>query len=660
MPGPDDLKKALAAFPKPDVTALSKLVEAERAGVFADYPLAEWPNLELDRYALGTKGDSFSRRMEFRTPYSGTIKGGSSVKHIIYRRRSDQSWYQAGSLAELPVDEAWRRLRAQFTQAFAAVEAKEFGELSRLTLLRHGQAVVTKALTTYFPEAFVPIFSASHLRDYIKLLGAEPVANGLSWDLNRQLKDLLSRHRTFSGWTNLEVARFLYSHLDPRGVTENVVKIAPGRNGEYWKECLSEGVIRVGWDEVGDLGDYATQEDLTEALLSAYPEKSAHAHKATASRLFRYFRDLPTGSRVVANQGKSKILAVGTVTDRGYEYDPSKTRYRHTLAVEWDTRYEQELDEPINSWLSTFSPVRSALWTRIRAQVTVVQEVPDDIKNVIHGLERKKQVILHGPPGTGKTRLANLVAKEFAGANVTHTTFHPSYGYEDFVEGYKPIGSASGLTLKLEDGIFLTVCEQAREKPKQNHVLVIDEINRADLSRVLGELVTYLERDKRGLKFVLPTSRRTYAVPDNVFIIGTMNTADRSVAHLDAAIRRRFEFRELRTDHDLVVGEVGALDLGKLLTELNTRVRDLLGPDFEIGHSYFLLDGKPLDNEKDVHAAFFHEIKPLLEDYTINDQRVLKEILKGTLDVDPDTSPDELLTLLAEQFKAEAAADESG
>lgn len=657
MPGPDDLQKALDANAKPDMTSRHKRIEVERAAVIADFPLADWPDLDLNRYALGTPGDSYCRRLEFQTPHLGSIRGGSAAKHIIYRRRSDGEWYRAGSLADLRINEAWSRLRDQFVAAFQAVEAGRFDDLDELKLLRHGQTLVTKSITVYFPDALLPIYSAAHLRDYLKLFGAEPLPNGLAWQLNLQLKDQISEHPVLSAWTGDEVARFLYDNLDPRGVAETVVKIAPGRTGEYWPECRDEGVIRVGWDKVGDLGTYATSEDLAAALAEAYPEKSMQAHKGTATRLIRYLRDLPAGSRVIANEGKTKILAVGTVTDEGYRYDESKTAYRHTLAVDWDQDYAQELDEPINSWVGTFAPVKSALWHTVQAKANKAVEVPEDVQRVIHGLNRKKQVILFGPPGTGKTRLARLAATAFAGHRVTNSTFHPSYGYEDFVEGYRPTGSGNGLELELTGGLFLNVCKQARKDPQHNHVLVIDEINRADLARVLGELITYLERDKREIEFVLPTSRKKFSVPENVYIIGTMNTADRSVAHLDAAIRRRFEFQEMRTDHDIVAGEVGPLDLRKLLEELNTRIRAHLGPDFEVGHSYFLLDDKPLDNEQHVHAAFFHEVVPLLEDYTINDQQLLAAILGGALDSKPDTSADDLLTVLSQEFGAEVETD---
>ncbi|MFD5826959.1 AAA family ATPase [Lentzea sp. NPDC060358] len=665
MSGEVDLQQAVEEFGKPDMDHRLGLIEGERAAVLAQYPLTDWPHLRVDLYALGTGGESFCRLMEFQTPYLGSIKGGSSAKHIIYRRRSDRSWYRAGSLAEFPIDEAWSRLRDQFVRAFEAVRTGEFDTLDQLTFLRHGQALTTKAISVYFPEALLPIFSAAHLRHYIRIFGDEPVHNGLSWQLGFQLKGLVTQHPVLSKWTFDEVAWFLYQAFDPRGATESIVKIAPGRGGEFWKECVQEGVMRVGWDAIDDdLGNYAGPDDLSDALAGAYPEKSGRWHKTTATKLLRYFRDLPAGSRVVANEGKSKVLAVGTVTDDGYRFDSSKSTYRHTLSVNWDTSYEQEFDEPVNSWVSTFAPVKPALWQKIQAKKLPVgqaqQELDPEIKKVIEGLHRKKQVVLYGPPGTGKTRLARLAAVAFAENRVVDTTFHPSYGYEDFVEGYKPQDGGSGLTLKLTDGIFLDVCEKARKDPGRNYVLVIDEINRADLARVLGELITYLERDKRGRSFVLPTSRKVFNVPPNVYIIGTMNTADRSVAHLDAAIRRRFEFQGVNTDYEVVAGEIGPLDLRTLLEALNSRVRTHLSPDFQIGHSYFLLNDKPLDNETDVHAVFFHEVVPLLEDSTINDQQLLGAILGKALNVPPDMSPEELVTLLSEEFQAEAGTDVAG
>ncbi|MGW4229523.1 McrB family protein [Streptomyces sp. NPDC004980] len=154
---------------------------------------------------------------------------------------------------------------------------------------------------------------------------------------------------------------------------------------------------------------------------------------------------------------------------------------------------------------------------------------------------------------------AKAQAEMLHGDRVHLITFHPSYGYEDFVEGFKPDLSATGpgLTLALTDGLFHTLCSQAAARPKEEFLLVIDEINRGDLPRIFGELITLLELDKRNLPVALPVSKRRFSVPPNVRVIGTMNTADRSISHLDAAVRRRFAFLPVGPDPDAVSGTVG-------------------------------------------------------------------------------------------------------
>ncbi|MCC9705737.1 AAA family ATPase [Streptomyces sp. MNU76] len=238
---------------------------------------------------------------------------------------------------------------------------------------------------------------------------------------------------------------------------------------------------------------------------------------------------------------------------------------------------------------------------------------------VLDALERKGQVILHGPPGTGKTRLALGAALALDGradalgadtgqraaaqADMLHgdrvrlVTFHPSHGYEDFVEGFKPDLSATGpgLTLTLTDGLFHSLCNRAAAHPDQTFLLVVDEINRGDLPRIFGELITLLELDKRNLPVALPVSKRRFSVPPNVRVIGTMNTADRSISHLDAAVRRRFAFLPVGPDPDAVSGTVGPLDLAAFFESLNTRIARHLDADHQIGHANLLRDGERLD-----------------------------------------------------------------
>ena len=177
---------------------------------------------------------------------------------------------------------------------------------------------------------------------------------------------------------------------------------------------------------------------------------------------------------------------------------------------------------------------------------------------------------------------------------LTWTTFHPSYAYEDFIEGLRPYEAGEGrVGLKLEDGLFKRICRTAESKPEQRYLLIIDEINRANVSKVFGELITVLERDKRGLPVVLPQSKQSFIVPPNLYILATMNTADRSIRLLDSALRRRFAFLELMPDSQKLQGAaVGGLALDDLMDALNARIAKHVGREKQLGHSYFLDSGQ--------------------------------------------------------------------
>jgi 5-methylcytosine-specific restriction enzyme B len=244
---------------------------------------------------------------------------------------------------------------------------------------------------------------------------------------------------------------------------------------------------------------------------------------------------------------------------------------------------------------------------------------------------------------------------------LTRVTFHPSYTYEDFIEGFRPVpSSGGGLQLRLEDGVFKRVCGAALAAPERPYLVVIDEINRGNIPRIFGELITLLEADKRGLTILLPQSHEAFAVPSNVFIIGTMNTADRSIRLLDAALRRRFAFLEFMPDPvPLEGGRVAGLDLAGFLTELNRRIARVEGREKQIGHS-FLLDGEqPIADPALFAARFRTEILPLLQEYAYDDYRELATYLgpafvsvdEQRLNGDVLADPDSLVAALVEEFQ---------
>ena len=258
--------------------------------------------------------------------------------------------------------------------------------------------------------------------------------------------------------------------------------------------------------------------------------------------------------------------------------------------------------------------------------------------------------ILYGPPGTGKTWATRKRCVEIcdgqAGANdrqryrelldcgrVEFVTFHQSYGYEEFVEGLRPKPSKSGgFKLKPVRGVLKRIAERARRIPGEPHVLVIDEINRANISKVMGELITLLEEDKREgaeneVAVTLPHSRKPFTLPANLHFLGTMNTADRSIALIDTALRRRFVFEEVAPDPTLL-GKVEGINLPAVLMAINERLEYLIDRDHLIGHAW-LMGAK---TKADVDEIMRRKIIPLIAEYFYDDWRKVKAVLGNTKD----------------------------
>ncbi|MFD0899639.1 AAA family ATPase [Actinomadura sediminis] len=697
QPPKKPLSTALAEF---DRHALAERVEQTRREideVVSRFPLDDWPSMPLDRYALGTpvSKESFCYSMEFGTTALCSMKGGSANKHLIYRRKSDESWHFGAAYDD--EQEAWEKVRAGFVEAFGYAATGDIAEIDGIEALRSGPALTAKAVSCYFPDVILPVTSRDHVRAFVHHLSGDDVSSLDAFAAHRRLKELVEADVRFDGWHPYEIGIFLYDWADPRPASTTVLKVAPGDKAKYWDDCLTGRYICVGWDDVGDLTTFVSEDEFRQKFEEVYGDHyKGHKSKisAKANELWRLYQ-LQPGDLVVANQGKSKVLAVGTVTQDGYRWRPERAEYRHTVAVDWDTSYEQTLAEPYNAWGTvTVAKVKTDLWKTIAAGMakptrpaTAVRSEPL-FEKLSALLARKGQAVLYGPPGTGKTYaslrfalwwlatqmpdlgldpVAGYGTAEFRQAldaltdrgHLTQVTFHPAYGYEDFIEGYRPDGAGGeGLRLALRDGIFMKVCEQAARTPERPFLVLIDEINRGDVPKILGELITLLEPDKRGLHVTLPTGRR-FAVPSNVRVLGTMNTADRSIRLLDSALRRRFAFHELLPDADDVLygQKVGDLDLGLLLRELNRRVVAELGRERQIGHSFFLSGGQAVDDPGELADVIRTEVMPLLQEYAYDDYSLLARFL-GERIVDvrghtvADLSDDELVDALSAEFGA--------
>ena len=268
-----------------------------------------------------------------------------------------------------------------------------------------------------------------------------------------------------------------------------------------------------------------------------------------------------------------------------------------------------------------------------------------DFLQTVTLLKRKKNIILQGPPGVGKTfiarKLAYEIMQEVKDANIEMVQFHQSYSYEDFIQGLRPTQKGG---FDLRDGIFYSFCQRALAHPDRPFFFIIDEINRGNLSKIFGELMMLIEADKREEKFAL---KLTYAedeedrfyVPENLFIIGTMNTADRSLAIVDYALRRRFAFVTLQPDYgDNFRSFLSAKGLSTPLvehicssvTKVNGKIKEdiNLGEGFQIGHSYFCTYPANEDENKWWSEILSFELKPLLEEIWFDDSAKVTEILK--------------------------------
>ena len=257
--------------------------------------------------------------------------------------------------------------------------------------------------------------------------------------------------------------------------------------------------------------------------------------------------------------------------------------------------------------------------------------------------------ILYGPPGTGKTYDTSHYAVAIIGGKsveevkkgnreevkkrfdefrdngqIEMVTFHQNYAYEDFIEGIRPVlknnqskeGQKQEVEYELSQGIFKEISRRAEEKKAENYVLIMDEINRGNIAKIFGELITLIEESRRlgrseATEVTLPYSGESFGVPDNLYIIGTMNTADRSIALLDTALRRRFEFKEMMPEPSQIERDIDGVNLKKLLEKMNERIRVLLDREHQIGHTHFL----GVKDMKLLKKTFQNKIIPLLQEY---------------------------------------------
>ena len=427
---------------------------------------------------------------------------------------------------------------------------------------------------------------------------------------------------------------------------------SPGEGASIWDECCRNGIMAIGWDKIGDLQQYATKAEMKQAMKKRIdPERP---YKMAAHTTWQFANEMKPGDVVFAKKGRSIIIGRGIVLS-DYEFDDSRAKNKNIRKVNWT--HKGEWPYPGQAAMKTLTDITSYTDYVEKLKAIFESDEADDVEDeevsyppyskekfleevymddasydTLVGLVlNKKNVILQGAPGVGKTyaakRLAYSIAEVKDPRRVMMVQFHQSYSYEDFIMGFRP--SEKGFELKR--GAFYNFCKDAEIDSENEYFFIIDEINRGNLSKIFGELFMLIESDKRDVKLQLLYSDEKFSVPENVHIIGTMNTADRSLALLDYALRRRFAFYEMKPGFETegfhkYRESLNNLKFDKLIQcveQLNTAIAgdESLGEGFCIGHSYFC-NLKEV-NDQALAAIVEYELIPLLKEYWFDEPATL-------------------------------------
>lgn len=597
----------------------------------------------------------------------GSIAGGAAYKFGLFFHKKTQSW-TCGSPAKpvkLTENEAIQKAEEIRNDLVAGAEIiSSFGPLNSTAdyeqlykQLEHISGINTvwrmKYYQMLFPILFAPFYGQDIQLDVLHFLNQTP--SEIPFIRMGQIA-LFSKKCNIPGIVFGHIWGRSTNHNNKSNDSETNTLSDKKHKLHYWMytvfddtswmECQQKEIMVLGMDDIGDYSQYDSKESLRQELISTYDNSTSRKNQALMA--WNFANKLAINDVIFAKRSNT-LVGKGIVTG-DYIFDDSRQEYKNIRTVKWLQIGEWEHPgKSVAKRLTDITPYTDYIEKLITIftpdELDDVDTQPEvdypeyssadflsdvymseqDYETLVNVLKMKKNIILQGAPGVGKTFTAKRLAYSIIGAKnpdrVQMIQFHQSYSYEDFIEGYRP--TENGFTIK--KGSFYKFCKLAEDDDENDYFFIIDEINRGNLSKIFGELFMLIEKDKRGIELQLLYSDENFSVPPNVYIIGMMNTADRSLAMLDYALRRRFSFFTMKPGFNTIGFQTYQDSLksdafNKLIScikQLNSKIAaDIsLGEGFCIGHSYFCGLTAKTATVRTLTSIIEYELIPLLKEY---------------------------------------------
>lgn len=597
----------------------------------------------------------------------GSIAGGAAYKFGLFFHKKTQSW-TCGSPAKpvkLTENEAIQKAEEIRNDLVAGAEIiSSFGPLNSTAdyeqlykQLEHISGINTvwrmKYYQMLFPILFAPFYGQDIQLDVLHFLNQTP--SEIPFIRMGQIT-LFSKKCNIPGIVFGHIWGRSTNHNNKSNDSETNTLSDKKHKLHYWMytvfddtswmECQQKEIMVLGMDDIGDYSQYDSKESLRQELISTYDNSTSRKNQALMA--WNFANKLAINDVIFAKRSNT-LVGKGIVTG-DYIFDDSRQEYKNIRTVKWLQIGEWEHPgKSVAKRLTDITPYTDYIEKLITIftpdELDDVDTQPEvdypeyssadflsdvymseqDYETLVNVLKMKKNIILQGAPGVGKTFTAKRLAYSIIGSKnpdrVQMIQFHQSYSYEDFIEGYRP--TENGFTIK--KGSFYKFCKLAKDDDENDYFFIIDEINRGNLSKIFGELFMLIEKDKRGIELQLLYSDENFSVPPNVYIIGMMNTADRSLAMLDYALRRRFSFFTMKPGFNTIGFQTYQDSLKsdafkKLIScikQLNSKIAaDIsLGEGFCIGHSYFCGLTAKTATVQTLTSIIEYELIPLLKEY---------------------------------------------